>query len=235
MKVSKVHDLPDAVAARRRRSSSFWRATVAIALITLTYLAARMKAALIFARWFRTMDGYETAVRSWLVSIDAPDTYGRLEGFVNEDGASTTTLYALVHRRGQDGLIIIKPIEWYIYYRAQSRQFYYLTGDVYASSENGGRGRRRCPCTILTASDEQRPPVSSVPSSPSSPRSGELNVSFGELLSVFATDRSVTRVFVNLDELLLAKEFDDADNDDHHHHRITVSVVLNRLISLGAL
>lgn len=126
------------------------------------------------------------------------------------DDASVSSLYAVVVARDRDGLVAIKPVNWYVYY-VLGGDFYYLINE---SDATRGAGDETS-CLIFAAtsdSDEKRSVL----------RRGRLNLSQSQLLRVFANERC-NRV-VPLDDLLLPG-----------NPRVDVVLALNRLIDLGAL
>lgn len=128
--------------------------------------------------------------------------------------SSTAILYADIIRREYDGLIVIRPINWYVYY-TREQNFYYLTNNSGAKCE-----KYETPCLTLRAVERSE-------SKKSNFTKCCLDVSFVTLMSIFARRRQQFegRKVISLEPLL------QIDSTEH----ITITMVINYLIQIRAL
>lgn len=156
---------------------------------------------------------------------------------------SLSILQAEIIRRRFDGLIVIRPIGWYVYY-TRGEKFYYLTSTFNVSG--GGRvcSSNECNVMILEPTSSTAESCSSAYTQPNKfPHVACLSVTRLELLGVFAREPTWARQIVPLDDLLTTNSLpplqlprSPLDNDNSEKKkRITIVSVLNRLMDLQVL
>lgn len=126
---------------------------------------------------------------------------------------SASVVYADVIRRELDGLVIVRPVNWYVYYKLGGK-FYYLTNVARGCSSS------ECSAVMLT-------PTMDHESRRSTLREVCLNASLPALLSLFTGDASCHRLRVPLDKELEQRR--------HWSSPMTVINVLNMLIERSVL
>lgn len=138
-------------------------------------------------------------------------------------------LRAEIVRRRYDGMIVVRPVDWYVYY-SRGENFYYLT-----SAFDTGRGERRVcssdECSAMILEPVSRSPNSDTHKNNRFPRTTCLNVTRLELLSIFARSsvEEWPRRIVSLDDML------EEEESSPKTPRVTVVEVLNRLMDLRIL
>lgn len=148
--------------------------------------------------------------------------------FSSSETSDDSVLRAEIVRRRYDGLIVVRPVDWYVYY-SRGENFYYLTSAL----DTGRGGRRVCSsdeCSAMVL--EPIPPNAHKKSR--LPRTTCLTVTRLELLSIFA--RSSTewpRRIVSLDDML--EEEEEEESSTFPKTRVTVVEILNRLMDLRVL
>lgn len=151
----------------------------------------------------------------------------------------SSVLYCEIIRRRYDGLIIVRPVNWFVYYE-RGESFYYVSSS--ATSKSGIRCTdTETPCLILTPIDE-----SSLQNSNKRMRFGCLNVPFVTLASLFAQFKRSKISNRDYDEVNLYDRVDDTDCDcdgyavipldsllETSGKHVTVVTIVNYLISKG--
>lgn len=150
--------------------------------------------------------------------------------FSSSETSNDSFLRAEVVRRRYDGLIVVRPVDWYVYY-SRGENFYYLT-----SAFDTGRGKRRvCSSDECSAMILEPTPPNTAHKNDRFPRTTCLNVTRLELLTIFARSSvEWPRRVVSLDDMLEAEELKKSSST-LSETRVTIVEVLNRLMDLRIL
>lgn len=207
--------------------------------ILLLILLTRDTVACLTFETFADGDGSATNILDSSTSSSLPQNAGLVAEVVaaidlsssEHSNDNDSILRAEIVRRRYDGMIVVRPVDWYVYY-SRGENFYYLT-----SAFDTGRGERRVcssdECSAMILEPVSRSPNSDTHKNNRFPRTTCLNVTRLELLSIFARSsvEEWPRRIVSLDDMLEEEE----EESSRKTPRVTVVEVLNRLMDLRIL